>query len=458
MPPSGLHDPATLASVFKAYDVRGLVPEQLDEDVARRIGAAFVSVTGVDRVVVGRDMRSSSPGLAAAFAAGACAAGADVTSIGLASTDELYFASGRLQLAGAMVTASHNPAGYNGIKMCWPGARPVGTDTGLTAIRDLVVSGVASVSNEPGHLTERDVLEDYVDHLLSLAPVTGRRLRVVVDAGNGMAGLTAPAVFERLAHVVDLVPLYFELDGTFPHHEANPIAPENLRDLRSAVLTEQADIGLAFDGDADRCFLLDERGEPVRPAALTSLIAERELDRVPGATIIHNLITGRAVPELVTARGGRPIRTRVGHSFIKAKMAAEDAVFGGEHSGHFYFRDFWFADSGMLAALHVLAALAQGDTPLSSIMAPYSVYAASGEINSTVVDRAVVLDDLHRHFAQPDVVVDDLDGTTFTHEDWSINVRPSNTEPLLRLNVEGISTDTMERLRDEALAIIRRER
>ena len=452
MPP--LPEPARLGALFKAYDVRGTVPDQLDEDLAHRIGSAFVAVLDAPAVVLGHDMRASSPGLAEAFAEGARLGGADVTTIGLASTDQLYFASGRAGLAGAMITASHNPAGDNGIKMCHPGARPVGWETGLRDIRDQVASGPPRRSERPGTRSEQDVLAAYADHLLSLAPVSGRRLRVVVDAGNGMAGLTAPAVLGRLG-TVEMVPMYLELDGSFPHHEANPIDPATLVDLQRRVRQEQADLGLAFDGDADRCFLVDERGELVSPSALTSLIAERELQREPGAAVIHNLITSRAVPELVAARGGRPIRTRVGHSFIKATMAQENAVFGGEHSGHFYFRDFWFADSGMLAALHALAALAQADVPLSRLMADYTPYSASGEINSTVTERGPALAALTERFAGPDVVLDHLDGTTFTHDDWWLNVRPSNTEPLLRLNVEGRDTATMERLRDEALTIIR---
>jgi phosphomannomutase len=448
-------DAASLAALFKAYDVRGVVPDQLDEALAAAIGQAFVGVTGAAHVVVGHDMRPSSPGLAAAFADGAARAGADVTLIGLASTDELYYASGSLGLDGAMFTASHNPAQYNGIKLCRPGARPVGEQTGLLAIRDAVASGTLPEVDAPGDVRERDVLGAYADHLVGLVPVEGRRLRVVVDAGNGMAGLTAPAVLERLPTGVDLVPLYLELDGTFPHHEANPLDPENLRDLQARVVESGADVGLAFDGDADRCFLVDERGRPVPPSSLTSLIADRELAREPGATVIHNLITSRSVPELVRERGGTPVRTRVGHSFIKARMAETDAVFGGEHSGHFYFRDFWFADSGMLAALHALAALAADDRPLSALVEEHERYVASGEINSTVDDREAVVAALRERFAAADVEVDELDGTTFTHADWSVNVRPSNTEPLLRLNAEGRDAATMERVRDEALSIIR---
>ena len=330
--------PDNLGKVFKAYDVRGLVGEQLDEELARATGAAYVEVLGVDAMVIGYDMRPSSPSLAGAFADGATAAGADVTMIGLASTDQLYFASGHLDLPGAMFTASHNPAAYNGIKLCRRLAQPVGMESGLAEIRDRVAAGgPPAAGGRTGSITSHDVLQAYAAHLLALAPVAGRRLKVVVDAGNGMAGHTAPAVFGRLADQVEMVPLYFELDGTFPNHEANPIEPDNLVDLQKAVLAERADIGLAFDGDADRCFLVDERGELVSPSTLTALIAARELAKEPGSTVIHNLITSRAVPEIVTELGGKPVRTRVGHSFIKATMAETGAIFGGEHSGHFYF-------------------------------------------------------------------------------------------------------------------------
>ncbi len=454
-------DPANTRAVFKAYDVRGTVPDQLDDELARRTGAAFVAVCEASTVVVGYDMRPSSPGLAAAFAAGAADAGADVVMIGLASTDELYFASGDLGHPGAMFTASHNPAQYNGIKLCRAGARPVGADTGLLEIRDAVSRPVVA-SERPGTISQRDVLEAYAAHLLSLAPVTGRRLRVVVDAGNGMAGLTAPAVFERIglgdASGVELVPMYFELDGTFPNHEANPIEPENLVDLQKRVVAENADVGLAFDGDADRCFVVDELGRAVSPSTLTALIAARELAKEPGATVIHNLITSRFVPELVTARGGTPVRTRVGHSFIKATMAESGAIFGGEHSGHFYFRDFWRADSGMLAALHTLAALAESDRPASELLDDYQRYRLSGEINSEVADPAATLAAVEAAYAgTPSVTLDHLDGLTVTTDDWWFNVRPSNTEPLLRLNVEGVDEQTMTRIRDDVLALIRSE-
>ncbi|MBU2696272.1 phosphomannomutase/phosphoglucomutase [Pimelobacter sp. 30-1] len=454
---SATTSPDNLSKVFKAYDVRGIVGEQLDEELARAAGAAYVAVLGIDALVIGYDMRPSSPALAGAFADGATTAGADVTMIGLASTDQLYFASGHLNLPGAMFTASHNPAQYNGIKMCRALAQPVGAESGLAEIRDRVAAGTpVAASGRSGSIGEHDVLQAYAAHLLSLAPVSGRRLKVVVDAGNGMAGHTAPAVFERLAGQVEMIPMYFELDGTFPNHEANPIEPANLVDLQKRVIAERADIGLAFDGDADRCFLVDERGELVSPSTLTALIAARELAKEPGATVIHNLITSRAVPEIVTELGGTPVRTRVGHSYIKATMAETDAVFGGEHSGHFYFRDFWRADSGMLAALHALAALAESDRPLSDLLRAYERYPLSGEINSTVADQDAVLAALEEAYgAQDGVTIDKLDGLSIGHADWAFNVRASNTEPLLRLNAEGKDEPTMARVRDEALAIIR---
>lgn len=454
--PSPTLAPANLNAIFKAYDVRGTVPEQMDEALARATGNAFVQVLGAPTVVVGYDMRPSSPGMAQAFAEGAALAGADVVVIGLASTDQLYFASGHLGHAGVMFTASHNPAQYNGMKMCRTGAQPVGLDTGLAEIRDVVASGVVKSAETPGEITSTDVLDGYAEHLLTLSPVRGRGLKVVVDAGNGMAGLTAPVVFDKIGRVIDMTPLYFELDGTFPNHEANPIEPENLRDLQTAVLETGADIGLAFDGDADRCFIVDEQGRGVSPSTLTALIAARELAKEPGATVIHNLITSRAVPEVVTELGGKPVRTRVGHSYIKATMAETDAVFGGEHSGHFYFRDFWRADSGMLAALYALAALSETDVPLSELMAEYDRYPTSGEINSTVADQQAVLASLREQYAgREGVTIDELDGLTVSHADWWFNVRASNTEPLLRLNSEGKDEATMVEVRDAVLFTIR---
>jgi phosphomannomutase len=455
---SATRDRDNLAAVFKAYDVRGTVPDQVDEDLARAVGSAFVAVTDAvgTGVVVGHDMRPSSPGLAGAFADGAAAAGADVTMIGLASTDELYYASGSLRLPGAMLTASHNPAQYNGIKMCRAEAVPVGTDTGLAEIRDWVERAATPTADRAGTVAETDLLDRYAEHLLRLVPVTGRRLTVVVDAGNGMAGHTAPAVLGRLD--VEVVPLYFELDGSFPNHEANPIDPDNLRDLQAEVRRTGADIGLAFDGDADRCFVVDERGDLVNPSTLTALIADRELRRHPGGTVIHNLITSRAVPDIVRELGGSPVRTRVGHSYIKATMAETDAIFGGEHSGHFYFRDFWRADSGMLAALHALAALALTDQPLSGLLAGYDRFISTGEINSEVADQGAVIRELEEEYdGRKGVTVDHLDGLTVSHDDWWFNVRASNTEPLLRLNAEAVDPATVNRLRDHVLATIRRD-
>jgi phosphomannomutase len=443
-----------LASIVKAYDIRGVVPDQLDEHVAEAVGAAFVQVTGAKRVVTVHDMRTSSAPLADAFGRGAASQGADVLAAGLGSTDMVYYASGDLGIPGAMVTASHNPPQYNGIKLCRAGARPVGIETGLKDIQHLAEQPL-SPAPSPGSITEVDLLQGYADHLRKLVDISSiRPLKVAVDAGNGMAGYTVPKVFEGLP--ITLIPLYFELDGTFPNHEANPIDPENMRDLQAAVREHGADIGLAFDGDADRCFVVDERGEIVSPSVLTALIATRELAREPGATIIHNLITSRAVPEIISEHGGNPVRTRVGHSFIKAKMAQTGAIFGGEHSGHFYFRDFWFADSGMLAALHTLAALGGQTGPLSQLLAEYSRYHASGEINSEVTDQAASTAQVKAAFAdRPGVSTDELDGLTVSTADWWFNLRPSNTEPLLRLNVEADTAEKMAQVRDEVLGIVR---
>ncbi|WP_077798422.1 phosphomannomutase/phosphoglucomutase [Streptomyces sp. JHA26] len=451
---------ADLSQIVKAYDVRGVVPDQWDESLAELFGAAFVELTGADAIVVGHDMRPSSPGLSGAFARGAAARGADVTEIGLCSTDQLYYASGALDLPGAMFTASHNPARYNGIKLCRAGAAPVGQDTGLAEIRALVErwsdTGAPEPAARPGTVTRRDTLTDYAAHLRSLVDLsTIRPLKVVVDAGNGMGGHTVPTVFAGLP--LDLVPMYFELDGTFPNHEANPLDPANLVDLQKRVREEGADLGLAFDGDADRCFVVDQNGDPVSPSAVTALVAARELARNGGkGTVIHNLITSWSVPEVVKENGGTPQRTRVGHSFIKAEMARTGALFGGEHSAHYYFRDFWNADTGMLAALHVLAALGGQDGPLTALVARYDRYAGSGEINSTVADQAARLAAIRAAYEGRDgVTLDELDGLTVTAADWWFNVRPSNTEPLLRLNAEARDEATMTKVRDEALAIIR---
>jgi phosphomannomutase len=439
---------AIVHRVVKAYDVRGLVGEELDEPLVAELGAAFAKLMrteGARQVAIGYDMRDSSPTLAAAFAGGVTSQGLDVVRIGLSSTDQLYFAAGLLDCAGAMFTASHNPAAYNGIKLCRAGAKPVGADTGLKLISDDVIAGVAPYDGPAGTITDRDVLADYGEFLRSLVNTSGLRpLRVAVDAGNGMAGLTTPAVLGPIDSIT-LLPLYFELDGSFPNHEANPLDPANLTDLQAYVRDTGADIGLAFDGDADRCFVIDQRGFPVSPSTVTSLVAARELGREIGATIIHNVITSRAVPELVSERGGTPVRSRVGHSYIKALMADTGAIFGGEHSAHYYFRDFWGADSGMLAALHVLAALGEQERPLSELTADYQRYESSGEINFKVADAPACVDAVLKTFGSRIHSIDHVDGVTVDLGDGSwFNLRSSNTEPLLRLNVEGRTTEDVD--------------
>jgi phosphomannomutase len=452
---------AVVNRVIKAYDVRGLVGEEIDESLVTEVGAAFARLMRDEdarQVVIGYDMRDSSPSLAAAFGAGVTAQGLDVVRIGLASTDQLYFASGLLDCPGAMFTASHNPAAYNGIKMCRAGAKPVGAETGLTAIRDDLVAGIPAYHGPAGTVGDKDVLADYGAFLRSLVNTAGLRpLRVAVDAGNGMAGHTAPAVLGPIGSIA-VLPLYFELDGSFPNHEANPLDPANLADLQAYVQDTGADIGLAFDGDADRCFVVDERGRPVSPSTVTGLVAARELGREIGATVIHNLITSRAVPELVVERGGTPVRSRVGHSYIKALMADTGAIFGGEHSAHYYFRDFWGADSGMLAALHVLAALGEQQRPLSELTADYQRYESSGEINFTVSDAAYCVETVLKSFGPRIQSIDHLDGVTVDLGEGSwFNLRSSNTEPLLRLNVEGRCVEDVEAVVAQVAGEIRQQ-
>ncbi|PWW64586.1 phosphomannomutase/phosphoglucomutase [Actinokineospora spheciospongiae] len=444
-----------LSGVFKAYDIRGVVGEQIDADLVRAVGAAFARLVGGPTVVVGHDMRESSPGLAAAFAEGANGEGVDVINIGLASTDMLYFASGSLDLPGAMFTASHNPAKYNGIKLCRAGAAPVGQDSGLRTIQAEVEADTPG-SGKTGSVETRDLLTGYAEYLRGLVDLSGiRPLKVVVDAGNGMGGHTVPTVFDGLP--LDVTPMYYELDGNFPNHEANPLDPKNIVDLQAKVREVGADIGLAFDGDADRCFVVDENGDPVSPSAITALVAVRELAKDPGGTVIHNLITSHAVPEIVAEHGGVPVRTRVGHSFIKQEMAETGAIFGGEHSAHYYFRDFWKADTGMLASMHVLAALGEQPGTLSDLTREYNRYAASGEINSTVDDQAGRLAAIKAEYGARDgVTLDELDGLTVRLPDGAwFNLRASNTEPLLRLNVEAADDDAVAAVRDEVLAIVR---
>ena len=449
----------SLDQIIKAYDIRGLVDEQLTPEFAFAVGGAFARFLEDERepatIVMGEDMRPSSPILGQAFADGVCAQGMDVIRIGLASTDMLYFASGRLNLPGVMFTASHNPAAYNGMKLCKSGARPIGLESGLARIKSYLIEGFPIANRVIGKISERSMLDEYVSFLLGVFDSEGspqeRRLKVVIDAGNGMAGYTAPAVMAKLN--VEVIPMYFELDGTFPNHEANPIEPANLVDLQRRVLEEKADIGLAFDGDADRCFLIDEKGALVNPSSLTSLIAVRELARKPGSSIIYNVISSKAVAEVVQEHGGTAVRSRVGHSFIKKLMADTGAIFGGEHSGHFYFADFWRADSGMLAALYALTELAESDKTLSELIAPYNRYVRSGEINTKVLDIPAAIERILAQFSTGNEV-DQLDGITISNATWWFNVRPSNTEPLLRLNVEAESHDQMSKVRDEVLAVI----
>ena len=448
-----------LEKIIKAYDIRGLVKDEVTPDFSFSLGVAFAKFLEQERepatIVVGEDMRPSSPLLADAFTDGATSQGMDVIRLGLTSTDMLYFASGKLNLPGVMFTASHNPAKYNGMKLCKSGARPIGQESGLAKIRELIQEGVP-ISNRPvGSVRKQDLLKEYVDYLLASFPKNAfkkRKLKVVIDAGNGMAGFTAPAVMARLN--VELIPMYFELDGNFPNHEANPIDSANLKDLQKRVKKERADIGLAFDGDADRCFLIDQAGELVNPSALTALIAVRELKAKPGATIIYNLISSKAVAEVIAEHGGIGVRSRVGHSYIKNLMAESGAVFGGEHSGHFYFKNFWRADSGMLAGLYAIAELMASKGNLAQLLAPYNRYVASGEINSKVKDVtksiAKVRDKYHGQYQ-----VDELDGLTITANSWWFNLRGSNTEPLLRLNVEANTQKEMVKIRDAVLSLIK---
>jgi phosphomannomutase len=464
---------SVLFDIVKSYDVRGLVATQLSPDVAKALGAAFVDVVvgAGNSLVVGHDMRESSPVLAQAFLDGAVARGASVRYIGLSSTEMVYFASGTWDIPAAMFTASHNPASYNGIKFSRRSAQGISLESGLAEIRDRAIEHLdgraEAFEGNHGTITSDDVLQGYASYLRALVPLEGSRpLRVVVDAANGMAGHTVPAVLGEAAGLpgIEIIPLFFELDGSFPNHEANPLDPANLVDIQRAVVAEKADIGLAFDGDADRCFVIDERGKPVTPSAIAGLVAKREILRVKASgeegpiMVIHNLICSATVAEVISENGGEPIRTQVGHSFIKDRMKETGAIFGGEHSAHYYFRDFWGADNGMLAALHVLAELGSQDSPLSAVVAEFSRYVESGEINSVVSDQKATVDAIEKAFAKHGQL-DTLDGLTVHGSDddgpWWFNVRASNTEPLLRLNVEASSTQAMERVRDQVLGIIR---
>jgi len=445
-------------NVFKAYDIRGLVESELDSDFAFETGVAFARFLQIERepatIVIGEDMRPSSPLLAEAFSAGVTSQGMDVIRIGLASTDLMYFASGKLGLPGAMFTASHNPAEYNGIKLCMSQARPIGRESGLLTIEKFVREGSPIALRNVGVEKHQNMLEEDVDHLLTLVDLRDiRPLKIVIDAGNGMAGYTAPAIFAKLN--CEVIPMYFELDGSFPNHEANPLDESTLVDLKKAMKENKADLGLAFDGDADRCFLVDENGEGINPSSLTALIAERELKQHPGSKIIYNLISSRTVQEVITENNGVGLRSRVGHSNIKKLMAETGAIFGGEHSGHFYFKDFWRADSGALAALHAIAALGRSEVSISKLLAPYSRYFQSGEINTKVANVQEATELVEKHYSSTQVDVDHLDGLTVNGDSWWFNLRPSNTEPLLRLNVEAKDQAHMQTIRDQVLALIR---
>ena len=447
-----------LDKIIKAYDIRGLVKNEVTTDFSFALGVAYAKFLEIERepatIVVGEDMRDSSAPLADAFSDGATSQGMDVIRIGLASTDMLYFASGKLNLPGIMFTASHNPAQYNGMKLCKSGAKPIGQESGLLTIKQLIQEGIA-ISNRPvGSIRKMDLLDDYVTYLIDRFPkktFKKRKLKVVIDAGNGMAGFTAPSVMKKLN--VELIPMYFELDGDFPNHEANPIEPKNLKDLQKRVKKEKADLGLAFDGDADRCFLVDENADLVNPSSLTALIAVRELKRNPGASIIYNLISSKAVPEIILENGGKPVRSRVGHSYIKSLMAQTGAVFGGEHSGHFYFADFWRADSGMLAALYAIAELMDSPKSLSEILESFDRYFSSGEINTQVKDASKSIKLVRKKYEKENEI-DELDGLTVSSQKWWFNLRPSNTEPLLRLNVEADSPKLVAEIRDTVLSLI----
>jgi phosphomannomutase len=446
-------------SIFKAYDIRGMYPDQLDESVARDIGRAFVNHLGLSgsRVVVARDMRLSGEALEKAFIDGVTQAGADVLDLGLVSTDALYFAVGHLEEpGGAMITASHNPKDYNGFKLCREDAIALSGEQGIGQIRDLIVSGkLPEPAEYAGSVEESDIAEEYAKHCLTFINTEDlRSLKIVVDAGNGMAGKMLPPIFEKLPF--EYVPMYFELDGSFPNHPPNPIEPENMEELQERVVAESADFGVAFDGDADRCFVVDEKGVTISGDLLAALVAKNVLEKEPGATILYSAVCSKAFPELVEREGGRAIRTQAGHSIIKPQMRENDAAFGGEHSGHFYFRDNYFADSGIIAMLTVAELVARQDGPLSDLLLPIDPYVRSGEINSEVEDQEATLKKVEEHYAQRgDPKIDHLDGLTVDYGDWWFNLRPSNTEPLLRLNVEAGDRETMDRERDELLELIR---
>ncbi|HEX9548699.1 MAG TPA: phosphomannomutase/phosphoglucomutase [Acidimicrobiales bacterium] len=442
---------STLDTIFKAYDIRGIVPDQLNSELARSIGAAFAAFAGAPRILMARDMRPSGEELSRAFAQGVNDAGVDVVDLGLASTDEMYYASGALDAPGAMFTASHNPPTYNGIKLCLSGARPIGQDSGLADIKAAIESGDLPVAARKGSIQRVDVLEDYAAKVRSFVDLDVLRpLKVVADTANGMGGLVVPPIFAPLPFDVEI--LYPELDGNFPNHPADPIQPANLKDLQSRIVEKDADVGLAFDGDADRCFVVDNLGEPISGSTTTAMVAAAMLAKHPGSTVLYNLICSKAVPDVIREHGGTPVKTRVGHSFIKAVMASTGAIFGGEHSGHYYFRDNYRADSGSIAALVVLEVLSKSDRPLSELRTPFERYADSGEINVTVADQQAVIERVSARYS--DAQQDRMDGLTVDFGDWWLNLRPSNTEPLLRLNLEARTRPECETHTAEVLNLI----
>jgi len=447
---------SALTNIVKAYDIRGTVPDQFDPEVAHALGVGFASIINSSQVVVARDMRPSGPALVDAFCRGLLEQGVDVVDIGLASTDLMYYASGVLDIPGAMFTASHNPAGYNGVKLCLAGARPVGIDTGLSdvqAVAQSVIDGSGPrMAATAGSWSERNLLSDFADHVISfIDPADIGEMKVVADTANGMGGLVVPAVFDRLEHV-ELEVMYPELDGTFPNHPADPLQPANQRDLRARVVAGGFDLGLAFDGDADRVFVVDETGQGLSGSTTTALLASAMLRQSPGATVLHNLICSKAVPEVVAEHGGVPVRTKVGHSFIKQIMAETGAVFGGEHSAHYYFARNFNADSGLIASLMVMAEVGRVSEPLSIVRKPFERYSASGEINTNVDDPEAVIDRVSERYSQ--YAQDRLDGLTVDSDTWWFNLRPSNTEPLLRLNYEAQERSSCDDGVAELLAFI----
>jgi phosphomannomutase len=436
--------------IFKAYDIRGVYPDELDEDLAKKIGNAFAVHIGKGPIVVGRDMRTSSPSISAAVIDGVTDAGVDVLDIGLCTTPMSYFAIGHLDAAGGvMTTASHNPGKYNGFKVSREKAIPLAYETGINELERIVTSGEYKKADSKGKVEKRDVLRDYIDHVLEIAGEI-KPLRLAIDAGNGITGAFLPALLERLP--CEVAQMYFTPDGTFPNHEANPLKPENVADLQAKVKEIGADLGIAFDGDGDRCAFVDEKGETVSSDMVTALIAKEVLKRNPGAGILYDLRSSHAVPEEITANGGRPVRSRVGHAYMKSILREQDMPFGGELSGHYYFRDNYYADSGFMAMVKVLTLLSESGVPFSEMIRPLKRYYATGEVNFTVEDKDAKIAEIAEKF--PDGEIDYLDGITVSYERWWFNVRKSNTEPMLRLNLEADTPELREEMAGKVKAIL----